>query len=217
MAVTRDAMSIVFAVGGHAVGPRPRRVMLDSLEVDATLTDSVTGSNELTQHPIETGSTVSDHVIVKPRQYRMEGIVSNAPASGAERVDAVRADWAGLDGDSPTGKTNKVDGAYSLLEEMLQLRDVVTVATPLRVYTDMVMVSLQITRDRNTGDALHFTAEFQQVIKAKSATVAPAAIPRAESTKQTGRLPSGAASKPVESNTTLLRLGTDSIGFTPKD
>lgn len=216
--VTAEAMSIVFTAGAAAASAtsRPRRVMLDSLEVDATLSEVVSSASELTQHPIETGATVSDHVIERPREYRMEGVITNAPLSVSDRLDAGRIAWADLSSSSPAGTGNKVDGAYSLLEQMKASRDVVTIRTPLRIFTDMVMVSLQVTRDPKTGDALQFSAAFQQVRKAKSVTVAPASIPRAAPTSQAGRLPTTIAPASVESDTTFLRELSDGAGITPK-
>lgn len=64
-----------------------------SLTFDATPTIGFQKSNTITDHPIEDGSLVSDHVQKQPDQVSLTGIVSDSPlgATGEYRVqDALR-------------------------------------------------------------------------------------------------------------------------------
>lgn len=47
--------------------------------VDVTLSDTTKYEAEPTEHPVEKGADVTDHILVKPRQITITGIVSDAP------------------------------------------------------------------------------------------------------------------------------------------
>lgn len=49
------------------------------LLVDVTLSDKVSYKAEMTEHPVEVGSDVTDHILVKPIEISIEGIASEDP------------------------------------------------------------------------------------------------------------------------------------------
>lgn len=49
------------------------------LILDATLKENFTGTAEPTQHPVEKGADITDHVILKPSGLTISGIISETP------------------------------------------------------------------------------------------------------------------------------------------
>lgn len=65
--------------GGDTVG-----VVLDSLVIDAVVSQAKNISAEITEHPVEEGSNIADHVRPQNRTETLECIVSNTPIRGTE-------------------------------------------------------------------------------------------------------------------------------------
>ena len=49
------------------------------LLVDVTLSDKVSYKAEMTEHPVELGSDVTDHILIKPLEIMIEGLASEDP------------------------------------------------------------------------------------------------------------------------------------------
>jgi hypothetical protein len=137
------------------------------VELDAVLSETHASEVEVTEHPVERGANVSDHARVKPEQVTLEGLVSNTPVNrGATRrvLTANGVDFASnAETDAPAGAAGFAEAAYGKLREIKDARQLVTVATELRTYKNMVMTSLSVPRNARVGDALQFTAVFKEV------------------------------------------------------
>lgn len=135
------------------------KAKIDSIDLDCSINESHAADSEVTQHPVEKGADITDHVRLKPLVVQMEGLVSDAtfpPQAGRWR-DAYR--------------------------KLMTLRDQAkpfTLVTALREYTDMVLVSLTFPRDIGSADSLKFSATLQQVVRATSQTVI---VPRVDEDK----------------------------------
>lgn len=116
---------------------------LVEFQADLTLEESHERSAEVTENPIESGAVVSDHVITNPERLRLEGFVTDAPAAARERA---------------AGRTQ---GAFETLEQAWRNREPLTVVTGRKTYTDMIIVRLDMPRDRPSS--MRFTMEFQAV------------------------------------------------------
>ena len=69
----------------------------------------------------------------------------------------------GAGGATATGATY-VDGVYSQLRQIQSSRQLISISTGLLQYTNMLMRSLRVTRDKRTSQALLAEAVFQQAI-----------------------------------------------------
>lgn len=124
-------------------------VIIDGYTIDATLSADHSYSAEVTDFPIEIGGVVSDHVILSPFAYTLQGIVSDAPLPA---VAGLRA---------PNIKPS--EEALEKLKLVFKNRRPIIVETGIETYADMVLTTLNITEDANTGEALVFSATFRQV------------------------------------------------------
>lgn len=57
--------------------------------LDATLKESFSADSELTQHPVERGADISDHIILKPQSVSIEGKISETPFSIGGQIAGV--------------------------------------------------------------------------------------------------------------------------------
>ncbi len=124
-------------------------LIIDGYTVDAALTENHNLSADVTEFPVEDGSTISDHVIVKPRQYSCTGVISNSPLAA---IAALR-----------NAATEPATEGRQILEAILETKKVITIQTTLRSYANMVMESLSFEESSTTGDALRFAASFRQI------------------------------------------------------
>jgi hypothetical protein len=52
-----------------------------SIILDATVKESFSAPSEVTQHPVEEGPDISDHIILRPQKLTIEGIITETPFS----------------------------------------------------------------------------------------------------------------------------------------
>lgn len=167
----------------------PRRVTLQYslngvdrtlLAIDCTESEQMTLESQATQHDIEEGADVSDHVIQKGRTLQLSGIVSDTP------IDLTRAtigNLAGYLGDriggaagtiatagtvimsnlAMTGSPKPSKAALDIFEEIYAKRTPLTIVAGLSTYTNMVMERFSPRRDVRTAMSLSFTASFRQI------------------------------------------------------
>ena len=164
-----------------------------SLEFDATISDSHSSNAEITEHPIEDGANVSDHIRPGLDRVSLRIVISDNPiatpgdhATGATGTMGT-VDLVGADGvKSGEARVLTFDGflfrAKWVYEELLTLMSMgapVGVITSLRDYESMAIESVNPLRDVESGNALFATVEFKQVRVVTSQVVA-APEPREE-------------------------------------
>lgn len=126
-------------------------IKIDGYAIDAALSEEHSYEADVTEFPVEKGANITDHVRIKPRMYRLEGIVSDTPLAP---LTGIRAD----------ANRKPTEEARAVLVGVFEGRLPVTIEAALTIYTDMVMESLTFPQDGATGDALPFSASFRQVI-----------------------------------------------------
>lgn len=130
-------------------------VTIDGLTVDAVVSFAVNHTAEVTSHPIESGADPTDHVRVKPVTIQLEGVQTATPL-----------------GDVPTDP-RRPRAFYESLVRIQTGRRLITVTNEpdFGTYSNMVLTDLSPPQTSTTGDALRFTASFQQVTVATSLVV----------------------------------------------
>jgi hypothetical protein len=123
------------------------------IEMDAVISHNIRYSASVTDHPVADGATISDHVRLDPTDISLTGVVTNTPVTLL----------AG--GIIPTLDRSRSRSAYEALLEVYNGRELVQIEDGLDVFTDMLMYSLEVPRDRATYNALQFTASFRKIVK----------------------------------------------------
>lgn len=125
-------------------------ITIDGMVVDAALREEHNFEADVSEHPVESGADITDHVRARPPIVSIEGIVSDTPL--AESVIAART----------AGETPSIETRARLFD-IWSARKPITIETTVSQYTSMVMQSFSITEDAETGEACRFRATFKQI------------------------------------------------------
>lgn len=186
--------------------------MIDTLAIDAAVSELATFDAEVSEHPVEKGAAVVDHIRPKPVIVRIDGIVSDTPLNATQlaRVNAALGETF----DRPTNAPGYADGALAFLLTLRTNPRLVTIDTKRKTYTDMALTSLSVPEDVKTGDALRFTATFRQVRQVSVRRVPflvarPALKPKVKAgTKPTATAPQATQNRSIAAK--LLQAAADS-------
>jgi hypothetical protein len=135
------------------------KARLGELVIDAFIQESHEFSSELTEHPVENGSVLADHIINKPFSLTIDGIISNTPMTllGLTAFDSAQRYAA-------DEKNDVVSRAFSTIEKLFAKRTPLSIATSFKTYHKMVLETLSIERGEGFyKDSLHFTCTAKQI------------------------------------------------------
>lgn len=152
-------VSLFYREDGWSVG---------EISLDLILTETHSLNAAVTQHPVQDGSTISDHITILPRSGTMRVLVSNfslatAAESQAETWQEVYEQGEAAQKNLP----NRAADAWEKLKDLVKRRELVKVVTSLEVYEDVALTRVETARDGETGDALEIDIDYEQVTKVK--------------------------------------------------
>lgn len=151
-----------------------------NIELDATLDENHEWAAEATSNPVEQGAPVTDHVIEQSDKLRIRGFVTDTPLTASASVQGVVNSGA---------VGNRTQGVFELLNQLIKLREPMSVYTKHKVYDDMVLTAVTIPRSAADGEAIEFTAEFVHVRKVATQIVdVPPGINPKDDAKASGAL-----------------------------
>jgi len=151
-----------------------------NIELDATLDETHEWRAEATSNPVEQGAPVTDHVIEQSDKIRIRGFVTDTPLTASASVQGV-VNGRKLD--------NRTQGVFELLDQLIKLKEPMSVYTKHKVYGDMVLTAVTIPRSAADGEAIEFTAEFVHVRKVATQMVdVPPGINPKDEAKANGSL-----------------------------
>lgn len=118
---------------------------------DAITSEDTAYSATVTQHPIEDGSRVADHVVLDPVKLSLRGVFTDIPLPS-------------------TGEESRLGRSVELLDALLRLmtlKEPLVVTTTLRTFESMVITAVNVPRDQQTGrSCLVVEVELEQVVRA---------------------------------------------------
>lgn len=168
----------------------------DSLAFDATVTEQHTSDAEITDHPVETGANISDHVRSKPDRLQMDAFLSNSPLTG-------------------TAEPGRAENLYEQLRLLKESATLLTVLTTLRTYENMAIESLGVPRTAKEAGAVHINITLRQIrlVTNKTSVVTVTKEPIAKSKASGGKQ---AATQLSDSDAaardkTLAKAGLDAV------
>ncbi len=144
-----------------------KRASIGGITIDATMRETHTKSAICTENPVESGSTITDHVNLKPAQLEIDGIITDTPVTFSI-IDSV----TGLvqTAMSFLGKKSRSIEAYDKLINLQKSRIPFKVVTGLKVYDNMILENFTVDRDAKIGKAIHLSASLKQIIYAVAKT-----------------------------------------------
>lgn len=137
--------------------PEPK-TRLGEIVVDAFVNETHSFSSEITEHPIESGGPIVDHVHQMPFCLSIDGIISNTPMSltGLTAFDSAKRYIEGDHNDFATV-------AFEKIEDLFGKREPITIVTSLKTYHNMVLESLSIERGGGAQECLRFSCTAKQI------------------------------------------------------
>jgi len=134
---------------------------IDTLKLDATVREQHTGSNTVTDHPVEQGANISDHSRPDPDRLVLDCIVSNTPLSDGS-THTVESNGYNFTVTAAQDST-RAPNAYQKLQDLRLNGTLVSVVTTLRTYSSMLIESITIPVDAKTAGAIRFQVNLKQV------------------------------------------------------
>lgn len=125
----------------------PSRIIqkaIGSVEIDAFMDEEHSQSGSITRYPVEQGADISDHIILDPDTLSIKGIMGPSKLVGGET------------------NQNRTRDAYNDLTQLRLSKQLVTVVTGLRVYSDMFISDFNVPRNASNGGSLEFSMKMQQ-------------------------------------------------------
>ena len=136
-----------------------------------------------TEHPIESGSTLTDNAVRRRTRLRLEGMTSDVLpiddsilAEAAEIATLLPGRIAALSAQAlsairtaqpifrRTDPSIRSADTWAAITDLFEQRTPVMVVTPIRTYTDMLIARAIVPRDRTTGKSLRFTLDLIEVL-----------------------------------------------------
>ncbi|HEY1549247.1 MAG TPA: hypothetical protein VGG28_15585 [Kofleriaceae bacterium] len=157
-------------------------IRIDGYLLDCTISEEPVYESEVTDHPVETGSDITDNIRTKSIVYNVEAIVSDTPR-GVVAQEPSRANTAG----SPLPSKD----AYQKLVAIQQTKKLITIISDrYGSLNNMAMLKLSPPVTKDTGRSLQFTAQFRQItFITNNRTTVRVAVPSNGPPKKSGTLP----------------------------
>jgi hypothetical protein len=147
-------VSVVDLILGKNKKVRISAGQFDFLELDCTDSETYSHEVDVTQHPIESGGLITDHIIRKPVSLTLTGLVTDHATSRTFlNMDFTRS-----------------SDLYTLLKNWQDEGQKLTVEASLDEIDDLILRSFTVNRDNATGNSLPVKLDFIQITTVESQT-----------------------------------------------
>ena len=124
------------------------RVSVFGNHVDGFSEEQHDKSVQVTENPVESGSTITDSAITNPDHLRLEGLVSDLiPRAGP----------------LPANLSDRSALAWGIIEDMADNHQIVQVVTGIKTYDSMLLTTASTVRNARTGGGLRFTLNMKSL------------------------------------------------------
>lgn len=168
---------------------------IEGFVIDAVLQEDRVVEADITDHPVEQGVSITDHVRIKPMTLSMECLVSDTPTGRLLEDRVIQVGdvelSAGTNGDFVAS-----DVARAFILRLQRLRKPITVSTSWKrtdgsegymAYDNMLIQSVSETINPETGDSTSLKVALKQVtFVTNERTVVKVAVPRASKKSEKG-------------------------------
>jgi len=184
--------------------------------IDASLNEIIQYGATITEHPIETRSSVSDHIFKQPLKLKIEGYVTDSPIKimgvfeTPLQKNSLETMKRNIKNALPFMQSDKPSKqAYLALKALFDEKALITVVCKLEAFHDMAISNLTFTNSNETIGKLEFVAELVQVTHAK---VEVSNIPRTSNQALAMLTAKSVDGGNVELGQSLLKRGFDFMG-----
>jgi hypothetical protein len=140
-----------------------KKTTIGAIQLDASIEETHTRTNQVTDHPVEEGFNISDHIRPMPESINIKGIISNTPVVFLASKFA-KSPIVG-DNQRTRNRVKAADDEFLRIMNNGELKDIIT---SLRTYKDMAVTSYVVNRSAQLGNVLSFDIQLQKVVTAKT-------------------------------------------------
>lgn len=152
--------------------------VVESFPFDLLLNESHTLEFSLSDHAIDDGATITDHVTRKLRSCTIKGFFTNHPMENSRKstgsVTIADYDSERLEREEKA-QTNRALEMLEQLEAIAEKKQPVRLVTAMKIYPEMLIQSISYSREPNSGSAVTFTMKLREfkmaTVKIKKYTV----------------------------------------------
>lgn len=155
---------------------------------DVTIEEHHVDTLAITDHPIETGASISDHAYMQPSEITMRVAWSNSNSLTNSIVS----------GSILSGDISDANELYRQLLDLQKSREPFDVVTGKRTYNNMLIKQLSVTTDRDSENALIVTAILRQVNIVQTSSVQLSSSDVQASPEDTGAVQNGGTKQPTQ-------------------
>lgn len=134
---------------------------LETVVVDASVSETHTFGAQVTDYPVEKGAAVSDNIRATPVTLRVEAFISDFPLLNDGRGQASSGGVQGSQRPSARTETSK-----QILQKLRALQEqgvILTVDTGLKKYENMALVSIDVPRDKSLKNGLRVNLSLKEI------------------------------------------------------
>lgn len=141
--------------------------VITEIPLDAKISTTHIFGSSITEFPVESGSSITDHVHLAPVQLSIEGYVSDSP------ISILPTTMTAMKGDVGDGnKYSYSKNAFDILMLVYKSKTPLTVIDRLETYQNMMIERLEIPQSRDRGQGLWFTMSLRQISIASTLSAA---------------------------------------------
>lgn len=130
----------------------------------------------VSDHPLQDGSTISEHVHQEMREVNIEGMFTNHPMRKLDEVNEVKFKDEYATSDVKPTVSNTALANFEKLKLLAKQRKPVRLVCSLEIYPKMVITGIDYDRDSKSGSSIRFTMTLRELktvsLKATTGTYA---------------------------------------------
>lgn len=169
--------------------PHREPAKIGALELEATIQERHDLQSTVTSDPVETGFTISDHVIRQPVEIHLEGKISDRPLQIMKGVleNVTNEFFSSENTDNEDNRLSQY--VFDYLYEMQRNAQLINVLTNFKLYKDMVIEKLDIPYTKQTGRAIHFSAKCKHInfVTSQKTSIPADQVAKPQSRKDNGQ------------------------------
>ena len=117
----------------------------------------------VSEHPLQDGSTISDHVHKELREVTVEGMFSNHPMRKLEETNVVKFKDEYATTEVKPSVTNTALAKFEALKRLAEQRKPVRLVCSLEIYPKMVITAIDYDRDSKSGSSIRFSMTLREL------------------------------------------------------
>ncbi len=190
---------------------------IGDITLDAVISETTSSTVRITKNPVELGADINDHAIIEPKEYTLEGVVTDSPLFGLGVISNIGNTFtqSGFFGSSSEDSRTRSQSAYDALIALQEAREPINIQTGLKQYNNMLISNISVTQNKDNSKAIFFTAKITEIIIASTKEIDfPVETLEADKTQQQGSSPIDEGRKQLQSpkNESVLFSIAKSIG-----